>query len=324
MLLGLLLGLALAGTACGHGMMTSPMPRNSRDWNATVDGNGKPFAQHDHCNAPHGASKGTPREQTGSGQSCLWFSQGCTIGCETCDNHTQHTNGKSLCPLPGPPPPPGPAPTCTLTEAKNFQGDDLLCRDKVACPVSAKDAGACCDMCGSKPADAEPQGVCSAWTYWQGKCYLKAGKGNHSVAGGGMVSGVVMHRGAPWHSWPPGVGESPMEPTITSPLLRTMFPTNGTGADDAYRYNPWRAPGFAPTVDACGMAGGRHTTDPGGGDADFETTTFAKMGDHGSQVLKPGPAMTHWTAGTTVEVAWAIRYSERSTIMHALCRLSRN
>jgi hypothetical protein len=70
-------GLLLLGTAAGHGMMTHPMPRNTRDWNVTVDRAGKRFGQHDHCNPPHGKGKGTPREETGSGQPCLWFSQGC-------------------------------------------------------------------------------------------------------------------------------------------------------------------------------------------------------------------------------------------------------
>eukprot|EP01051_Picozoa_sp_SAG22_P018584 SAG22_NODE_3169_length_1884_cov_1.642017_1_plen_207_part_10 len=174
--------------ADGHGMMTSPMPRNARDWNATVDGANRslPFAQHSHCNAPHGASRGTPREVSGSGQPCLWFSQGCTIGCETCDNHTQHTNGQSLCPLPPPPPPPGPAPQCALTAGRNFQGGDLLCTGTgKACPLPAKAAADCCELCGSKPAGAEPKGVCSAWTWDAGKCYLKGGKARN-VAGSGI------------------------------------------------------------------------------------------------------------------------------------------
>eukprot|EP01051_Picozoa_sp_SAG22_P019108 SAG22_NODE_3423_length_1720_cov_1.367057_2_plen_209_part_00 len=67
------------------------------------------------------------------------------------------------------------------------------------------------------------------------------------------------------------------------------------------------------------MAGGRHTTDPGGGDADFETTSFAKMGDHGSAVLAPGPAMAHWTAGTSVEVAWGIRFNHGGGYSYRLC-----
>ena len=138
-----------------------------------------------------------------------------TIGCETCDNHTQHTNGQSLCPLPPPPPPPGPAPQCTLTEGRNLQGGDLLCKGTgSACPLPAKAAADCCELCGSKPAYAEPKGVCSAWTWSAGKCYLK-GSTSGNVAGRGMVSGVVSSRGPP-HPLP-RLNKSPMEPTITAP-----------------------------------------------------------------------------------------------------------
>lgn len=35
--------------------------------------------------------------------------------------------------------------------------------------------------------------------------------------------------------------------------------------EDSYRFNPWRAPGHAPVVDACGMAGGKLKTQKIGG-----------------------------------------------------------
>jgi len=44
--------------------------------------------------------------------------------------------------------------------------------------------------------------------------------------------------------------------------------------NDTYRYHPWRAPGAAPTEDACGMAGGALTK--GGGEAVFADNQFAK------------------------------------------------
>ena len=48
-----------------------------------------------------------------------------------------------------------------------------------------------------------------------------------------------------------------MEPTLNDPHLRTMNKKAIAGSiNDTYRYNPWRAPGFAPVEDACGMAGG--------------------------------------------------------------------
>lgn len=141
------------------------------------------------------------------------MTEGCTIGCKYCDNHTQHTNGEALC-------------------------------DK-----------------------------------------------------------------ADW-----------MEPTNNDPLTRTMNRQAKAGSpDDVYRYNPWRAPGFAPVSDACGMAGGRHATDPGGGDAVFTTipaigpSPSIKLGDLGSVMLKKGKASAVWKAGSTVEVAWAIRFVSTAT-----------
>ena len=42
--------------------------------------------------------------------------------------------------------------------------------------------------------------------------------------------------------------------------------------EDAYRYNPWRAPGYAPVVDPCGQAGGEYNGQHIGGDSVFTTT----------------------------------------------------
>ena len=41
---------------------------------------------------------------------------------------------------------------------------------------------------------------------------------------------------------------------------------------DAYRYNPWRAPGYAPVIDACGQAGGKLKSQNIGGDSIFTDT----------------------------------------------------
>ena len=106
--------------------------------------------------------------------------------------------------------------------------------------------------------------------------------------------------------------------------------------EDAYRYNPWRAPGYAPVADACGftslrpfmrnalrafasdpcacfhaggLAGGKGPHQGIGGDSSFTTTPLATMGDLGSRVLKPSANKTQWKAGTSVEVAWGIRYN---------------
>ena len=48
-----------------------------------------------------------------------------------------------------------------------------------------------------------------------------------------------------------------VKPTICDPNLRTVNRAAECGTEaDYYAYNPWRAPGTAPTFDACGMAGG--------------------------------------------------------------------
>ena len=41
------------------------------------------------------------------------------------------------------------------------------------------------------------------------------------------------------------------------PKYRTVNRNSTPGsANDIYKHNPWRAPGSAPTIDACGLAGG--------------------------------------------------------------------
>lgn len=95
-------------------------------------------------------------------------------------------------------------------------------------------------------------------------------------------------------------------------------------ADDSYRYNPWRRPGSAPVTDACGMAGGTLPAHEGPGDAVFADNSFAKMGQLGSQVLKPAPSGTIWTAGSAVEVSWGIRFNHGGGYQYRLCKASEN
>ena len=45
----------------------------------------------------------------------------------------------------------------------------------------------------------------------------------------------------------------------------------------------------------------------GGADAVFTNTSMARSGQLGSEVLPYAPSGTVWTAGTSVEVGWAIR-----------------
>ena len=89
---------------------------------------------------------------------------------------------------------------------------------------------------------------------------------------------------------------------------------------DSYRFNPWRAPGSAPVVSACGQAGGKYKQTPVGGDSTFTTNDLATMGDMGT-MLKPVPEQLQatWTAGEAVDVSWGMRYNHGGGYQYRLC-----
>ena len=94
--------------------------------------------------------------------------------------------------------------------------------------------------------------------------------------------------------------------TINAPELRTYNRDAPAGsAADIYKHNPWRAPGTAPTFDACGMAGGNWRKV--GGEAKYTTSAFAKQGDLGSKILPKAPSGTVWQRGGTAETVISIR-----------------
>ena len=96
-----------------------------------------------------------------------------------------------------------------------------------------------------------------------------------------------------------------MYPTNNDSSSRTEDPT----ALHSYFYTPWRSPGYAPTADACGLAGGTDKKHEGPGVAVFTPNGAAEQGDKGSIVLKPGPPVETWKRGTQVEVSWGIRFN---------------
>lgn len=97
------------------------------------------------------------------------------------------------------------------------------------------------------------------------------------------------------------------KPTICDPRLRTMNTQAECGsADDIYYYSPWRAPGSAPVIDACGVAGGRHLGQGiGGAGAQYENTSLATEGEVGSN-LPAMPSQATWVAGESYEVGWTL------------------
>ena len=70
---------------------------------------------------------------------------------------------------------------------------------------------------------------------------------------------------------------------------------------DVYRFHPWRAPGSAPVVDACGVAGGTTPRYAGPGHTVFSPVELngsrLAQGDRGSEVLPRGPPAATWEVG---------------------------
>lgn len=86
--------------------------------------------------------------------------------------------------------------------------------------------------------------------------------------------------------------------------------------EDVTRFNPWRAPGTAPTFDPCGMAGGGPTFGVESGA--YNATTFAKQGDLGSH-LPENPTGTVWKAGGLGLTGWFIRANHGGGYQYRLC-----
>jgi hypothetical protein len=90
------LSLFIVGAA-GHGMLVSPPSRNAADRFLPEFTNGKNPIGGGSCNCGNNAAGCDAGVRAGGGgQPCLWFSQGCTIGCETCTGVGSHTV-TSLC-----------------------------------------------------------------------------------------------------------------------------------------------------------------------------------------------------------------------------------
>jgi len=102
-------------------------------------------------------------------------------------------------------------------------------------------------------------------------------------------------------------GNTSAKATICDSHLRTMNTQAECGSpEDIYYLSPWRAPGSAPVIDACGSAGGRNPWQgQGEAGASFQNSSVAKEGDLGSK-LPPMPSQATWEAGSNVEVGWAL------------------
>ena len=103
---------ALVGPVAGHGAMTYPKPRNAIDgaspefkrWGYPCDATHQGVdCSHTFCdgNSSHRCQGSCPKSAhngdvnaltADNGLSCYWYSIGCTVGCDECDNFTNHPN----------------------------------------------------------------------------------------------------------------------------------------------------------------------------------------------------------------------------------------
>merc|ERR1712190_585097 len=111
---------------------------------------------------------------------------------------------------------------------------------------------------------------------------------------------------------PKGKGKA-MEPTLNDPKLRTFqdFPP---GIDIGFKYNPWRAPGFAPVIDPCGVI----TGDQPGEHVDGAP----KPGTRGSSL--PETQGPKWAAGSQQDVSWSLYANHGGGYSYRLCPKSSN
>ena len=217
-----------------HGALYIPTPRNAMDASLPEFKGGKSPIEACTCNNGNGGYDGTKTgcdmglrggfDGQGDGQSCLWWSQGCSIGCKTCATETGEVN-----------------------------------------------------ITGNPP---------------------QAGK--------------------------IGFRKRYCDSTLESTLPREAWTLNVDvvefSEEDSYRYNPWRAPGRAPVVDACGQSGGEYAFQNIGGDSVYYNTTNGGKGKMGS-TLPPTPREQRpvWTRGQAVEVAWGVRYNHGGGYSYRLC-----
>jgi hypothetical protein len=111
-----------------------------------------------------------------------------------------------------------------------------------------------------------------------------------------------------------------MKATINDPKHRSINRNATAGSkEDWTKFNPWRAPGYAPVFDPCGRAGGSAHPTPGHGE--FTNTTYAKFGDLGSKVLPVYNTGTVWEAGSVVETMTSFRANHGGGYQYRLCPL---
>jgi len=110
--------------------------------------------------------------------------------------------------------------------------------------------------------------------------------------------------------------ETAMEPTITASNLRTYQDVFGK-FDVGMKYNPWRAPGYAPVMDPCGVISGNQNHAP-------YYHPEIKDGTTGSELPELGTPKPQWPRGSAQDVGWNIIANHGGGYAYRLCPKSSN
>ena len=194
--------LLLGGPAhvCGHGALTFPAPRQSLDKKLKV--RGRPIG----AGCPVG-----PGGKESNGQACYWFSNGCNVGCDTCDGthpspgHDDETYSKFLFK----------GQTKAQLISKNMSAQE---RQQVIARLWAPKPG---DMTIDPSLRPVPPGVMP-----------KPGEPNPKPVIRSNCGNIV-------------------KPRLCDTRLRTLNTQAECGTpEDIFQLSPWRAPGTAPVIDS--------------------------------------------------------------------------
>eukprot|EP00937_MAST-01D_sp_MAST-1D-sp2_P002343 g2343.t1 len=161
-----------------------------------------------------------------------------------------------------------------------------------------------CDMGLRAGVDGKGDGQSCLW--WSQACSIGCDTCATETAGTSPLTGN-----------PPNAGKigfrkrycnSTLQPTLPREAWTLNMDVEEGSDEDSYRFNPWRAPGYAPVVDPCGQAGGEFAYQKIGGESVFYNTTVARKGMLGSRLPPTPPALRpKWAAGAAHGGGYAYR-----------------
>ena len=97
-----------------------------------------------------------------------------------------------------------------------------------------------------------------------------------------------------------------MQPTNNGDARSLNRNATANAPNDIFRHNPFRAPGAAPVVDPCGLAGGTPWGAAAPEEGVYTNTSKAHHGMRGTS-LPPMPTGTTWQLGSEATVTWNVR-----------------